>query len=56
MDLNEDISFEYDSNKSKINKLKHGIDFEEAKELLSCENALIARVNSKCYVAFYFKR
>jgi uncharacterized DUF497 family protein len=25
--------FEYDQNKSKTNKLKHGIDFEEAKEL-----------------------
>ena len=25
--------FEYDENKSQTNKLKHGIDFEEAKEL-----------------------
>ena len=25
--------FEYDKNKSKINKLKHNISFEEAKEL-----------------------
>jgi len=25
--------FEYDENKSKTNKSKHGIDFEEAKEL-----------------------
>lgn len=25
--------FEYDENKSKANKLKHGIDFEEAKKL-----------------------
>ena len=25
--------FEYDENKSKINKTKHGISFEEAKEL-----------------------
>lgn len=27
------MKFEYDENKSKINKSKHGIDFEEAKEL-----------------------
>lgn len=27
------MNFEYDENKSKINKSKHGIDFEEAKEL-----------------------
>jgi len=71
MDLDEDISFEYDSNKSKINKLKHGINFEEAKELWNCKNALIvpanivdeesryaliARLNSKCYVAIFTLR
>lgn len=27
------MKFEYDKNKSKTNKSKHGIDFEEAKEL-----------------------
>jgi uncharacterized protein len=27
------MMFEYDKNKSKINKSKHGIDFEEAREL-----------------------
>ena len=27
------MNFEYDKNKSKSNKLKHNIDFEEAKEL-----------------------
>lgn len=27
------MKFEYDENKSKTNKSKHGIDFEEAKEL-----------------------
>jgi uncharacterized DUF497 family protein len=27
------MTFEYDKNKSKINKLKHNISFEEAKEL-----------------------
>ena len=27
------MEFEYDEKKSQINKLKHGIDFEEAKKL-----------------------
>lgn len=27
------MTFEYDENKSKSNKLKYGVDFEEAKEL-----------------------
>jgi len=27
------MKFEYDKNKSKSNKVKHGIDFEEAQEL-----------------------
>lgn len=27
------MKFEYDENKSNLNKQKHGIDFEEAKEL-----------------------
>ena len=27
------MNFEYDENKSKSNKLKHGIDFEEAQKL-----------------------
>ena len=27
------VQFEYDPNKSKTNKLKHGIDFEEAQEI-----------------------
>jgi len=27
------MKFEYDENKSKSNKIKHGIDFEEAQEL-----------------------
>ncbi len=32
--------FEYDTNKSLSNKLKHGIDFEEAKKLWQDENLL----------------
>ena len=27
------MKFEFDENKSKSNKIKHGIDFEEAKKL-----------------------
>jgi len=34
------ISFEYDKNKSEANKLKHGIDFEEAKKLWKDEDAI----------------
>lgn len=34
------MSFEYDKNKSDSNKLKHGIDFEEAKELWNDLNAV----------------
>jgi len=29
------MNFEYDINKSRSNKTKHGIDFEEAKELFN---------------------
>jgi len=32
--------FEYDENKSKTNKIKHGIDFEEAKILWKDPNLL----------------
>ena len=34
------MKFEYDSNKSDINKEKHGIDFEEAKVLWEDDNLL----------------
>ncbi len=34
------MNFEYDSNKSEINKEKHGIDFEEAKTLWEDDNLL----------------
>lgn len=32
---NKSMNFEYDENKSRINKKKHGIDFEEAQALWS---------------------
>ncbi len=60
------MKFEYNENKSKSNKLKHGIDFEEAKRLwkdpyafeipsLKCkeENRFLVfgQINSKNYTA-----
>jgi len=63
--------FEFDKNKSQINKEKHGISFDEAKLLWQDKNslvvsakvvdneerfALIARLNSKCYVAIFTLR
>ncbi|OQX58297.1 MAG: toxin [Helicobacteraceae bacterium 4484_230] len=65
------MKFEYDENKSKINKEKHGIDFVEAQNLWQNENALIIPANivddeiryalislfkDKCYVAIYTLR
>lgn len=35
------MEFEYDQAKSEANKAKHGLDFEEAKELWNDENLLI---------------
>lgn len=60
------MKFEYDENKSKTNKSKHGIDFEEAKELWkdpysfelpSIQNEdedrflVLGQINSKNYTA-----
>ena len=65
------MKFEYDDNKSKINKEKHGIDFVEAQNLWQNENALIVPANivddevryalisifkSKCFVAIFTLR
>jgi len=65
------MQFEYDNNKSRINKEKHGIDFIEAQSLWEDENALIvpantsddetryaliSRFNTKCYVAIFTMR
>lgn len=35
------MKFEYDENKSKSNKLKHNIDFEEVKQLWKDDNMLM---------------
>ena len=65
------MKFEYDENKSKINKEKHGIDFVEAQNLWQDKNALIIPANivdeeirfalismfkNRCYVAIYTLR
>ena len=39
------MKFEYDENKSQINKQKHGIDFVEAQNLWQDENALVVPAN-----------
>ena len=65
------MDFEYDSNKSRINKEKHGIDFIEAQNLWKDDNALIVPANTaddevryaliskftqKCYIAIFTMR
>ena len=37
----ETIIFEWDENKNTINKKKHGISFEEAKEVFGDNNAIL---------------
>lgn len=65
------MKFEYDDNKSRINKEKHGLDFVEAQDLWNDENALvvpanaageetryalISRLKQKCFVAIFTMR
>jgi uncharacterized DUF497 family protein len=65
------MEFEYDNNKSRINREKHGIDFIEAQSLWEDENALIvpantsdeevryaliSRLNAKCFVVIFTMR
>lgn len=65
------MKFEYDENKSQINKNKHGIDFVEAQNLWKNEDALIISANiiddeeryaliskfkEKCYTAIFTLR
>lgn len=61
------MEFEYDSEKSRSNKAKHGIDFDEAQSLWNDPDcigfpaksddedryALLAMLNGKLWVAFY---
>jgi len=41
------MQFEYDPNKSQANKIKHGIDFEEAQALWRDEHAIIQAARSE---------
>ena len=65
------MKFEYDENKSLLNKEKHGIDFVDAQNLWQDENALIVPANitgdetryalisifkNKCYTAIFTLR
>ncbi len=64
------MRFEFDPSKSEKNKLKHGIDFEDAKELWNDEDrfvmparsndenrfALLADRENKIWAAFYTLR
>ena len=60
------MKFEYDENKSLINKEKHGIDFVDAQNLWQDENAniigeetryaLISIFKNKCYTAIFTLR
>ena len=64
------MRFEYDKNKSKMNKAIHGIDFEKAKELWTDSYRiqiparwedeprflLIARLDNEIWSAIYTKR
>lgn len=37
----ETIKFEWDKNKNEINKAKHGLSFEEAREVFEDDNAIL---------------
>lgn len=65
------MKFEYDDNKSQINKEKHGIDFVDAQNLWQDGNALVIPANiiddeiryalisifkDKCYTAIFTLR
>jgi uncharacterized DUF497 family protein len=70
VNIETEIEFEYDPNKSRSNKEKHGIDFEEAKTLWKDENRvriispyreeprelIIAKHGDTMYVAVMTKR
>ena len=39
------MKYEYDRNKSKVNKRKHGFDFEEAKEIWFSDNIILPAIS-----------
>jgi uncharacterized DUF497 family protein len=48
------MKFEYDSTKSRINKEKHGIDFEEAQSLWNDSEAVTIQAKSDTEVRYAF--
>lgn len=64
------FNFEFDANKSAVNKRKHGIDFDEAQKLFDDEEgaifdaisdgekryALVAKLNEKIWVSIFTLR
>lgn len=69
LSYHNDIKFEYNEEKSKINKEKHGIDFEEAKILWFVPSVtlltysvseerfmLIGKITNKYYTCIYTMR
>jgi uncharacterized protein len=48
------MKFEYDENKSLINKQKHGLDFEEAQALWNDSEAVNIRAKSDTEVRYAF--
>lgn len=64
------MEIDYDPAKSKANKQKHGVDFEEAKTLWEgtylivpaknvlgeSRSAILGKIHSKCYVAIFTQR
>ncbi len=50
------MKFEYDKNKSIINKEKHGISLEEAKTIDEPRFMIIGKINGKFYSCIYTMR
>ena len=65
------MTFEYDINKSNINKEKHGIDFEEAQKIWENQNAkivyeksiddenrfsIVGYIQERCFIAIFTVR
>lgn len=46
----KNIRFEWDENKNKINKKKHGLSFEEAVEVFGDENAILFDDPDHCFM------
>lgn len=54
----DELNFEWDENKNKINKHKHGISFEEVKSVFFDDNAILFDdpEHSRRMVVIYVRR